>query len=215
MTDSRANKGTYRKTRSTVTAGCETEWHPLTQPSRSSSPTLHEENEAGEATLHSILKVFRRDNNQQLVKIKQELHSTNKRLEEAGGRIEEAKTALQAMAMLIKKLMNRQASMEAKLTDQEPAAVISGYTAYLRRRREITCAFLEKLLSDTLDIHALRIERAYRSQAPPPGNTLVHNCKVHELWSRGKSYLQSLAEKGSVLQEHLLHRGSRLPIRSA
>jgi len=51
----RANKGTYRKTRSTAAVGDEDEWPPLNHPSRSSSPTLHEENEAEGASLHSIL----------------------------------------------------------------------------------------------------------------------------------------------------------------
>lgn len=174
MTDNRANKGTYRKTRSTAAARDEDDWPPLTQPSRSSSPTLHEENEAEDATLHSILseiKDFRRDNNHQLAEIKQELHSTNDRLEEAEGRIEEAETALQAMATLMKKLMNRQASMEAKITDQEGRARRDNLRIHgipEKEEGDNMCAFLEKLLSDTLDIRELRIERAHRSQAPAP-----------------------------------------------
>lgn len=176
MTDKRANKGTHRKTRSSVAVGDEDEWPPLTQPSRSSSPMLHEEKEAEDATLHSILseiKDFRRDNNQQLAEIKQELHSTNNRLEEAEGRIEETETALQAMATLMKKLMKRQVSMEAKLTDQEGRARRDNLRIHgipEKEEGDNMCAFLEKLLSDTLDIHGIRIERAHRTQAPAPSD---------------------------------------------
>lgn len=176
MTDNRANKGTYRKTRSSVAVGEEDEWPPLTQLSRSSSPMLHEEKEAEDATLHSILseiKDFRRDNNQQLAEIKQELHSTNNRLEEAEGRIEETETALQAMATLMKKLMKRQVSMEAKLTDQEGRARRDNLRIHgipEKEEGDNMCAFLEKLLSDTLDIHGIRIERAHRTQASAPND---------------------------------------------
>ena len=174
MMDNRANKGTHRKTRSTVAVGDEGEWPPLTKPSRSSSPTLHGENEAEDATLHSILseiRDFRRDNNQQLAEIKQELHSSNNRLEEAEGRIEETETALQAMATLMRKLMKRQASMEAKLTDQEGRTRRDNLRIHgipEKEEGDNMCAFLEKLLSDTLDIPGLRIEQAHRSQAPAP-----------------------------------------------
>jgi len=99
------------------------------------------------------------------------LHSTNNRLEEAEGRIEEAETALQAMAMLTKKLMKRQASMEAKLTDQEGQARRDNLWIHgipEKEEGDIMCAFPEKLLSDTLDIRGLGIERAHRSQAPAP-----------------------------------------------
>ena len=82
-------------------SGIEEEWPPLTPANQTnvSSPLPHEDTEAEDATLHSILteiKAFRQDSNQQLAEIKKELLNTNNRLEEAEGRIEETETALQA-----------------------------------------------------------------------------------------------------------------------
>ncbi len=180
MADCRANKGTVRKTRRMATTGVEEEWSPLILANQAnvSSPPPHENSEAEDASLHSILseiKAFRRDNNQQLAEIKQELHNTNNRLEDAEGRIEETETALQAMATLMKRLINRQVSMEAKLTDQEGRARRDNLRIHSIPEKEEgnnICTFLEKLLSDTLDIPAdteVKIERAHRSRAAEPG----------------------------------------------
>lgn len=184
MADFGANKGSDRRTRSKATSGNDEDWLPLTSANQdnANSPTPHDVSETEDASLHSILsdiKAFRRDNNQQLAEIKKELLNTNDRLEEAEGRIEETDTALQAMATLMKRLMNRQAAMETKLTDQEGRACQDNLPIHGIPEREEgnnICAFLEKLLKDTLDIPNgmdLKIERAHRSRAANPIDTQV------------------------------------------
>ncbi len=83
---------------------------------------MYKEEEAGNASLRGILnelKDFRQDNKQQLAEIKQELGRTSKRLDEAESWIEGEESTLQTVAMLVKRLSQCQANMEAKLTDQE------------------------------------------------------------------------------------------------
>lgn len=74
---------------------------------------------AGEISLGKILeelREFRKKNNEKIADIKQDLNSTNKRIEEAEGRIVEAKEQIQQLGEALLKLL---AQLEAKLTDQE------------------------------------------------------------------------------------------------
>ena len=83
---------------------------------------MSEEDGVGDASLQSILnklRDFRRHNKQQLMDMKKELYRTNKRLDEAEGRIGEVESALQAAGTLLKRFSQCQADMEAKLIDQE------------------------------------------------------------------------------------------------
>lgn len=130
-----------------------------------------------EATLLSIfneIKDFRRDNKQQLYEIKSELNKTNDRLDEAEGRIGEAETVLDATSMLIKKLMQRQENLEAKLLDQEGRARRENLRIYgvpEEKEGNDMLGFLDNLLKDTLGLPRdmeLRIERAHRALAPKP-----------------------------------------------
>ena len=159
-----------------TTTGNIDEWTAQSDASWSSSPTCGA-NEDGEddASLRSILnelRDFRRDNKHQLTEIKQELHRTNNRLEEAETRIDEAETALQATTTLLKRLLQRQASMEAKLTDQEGRARRDNIRIYgIPEEAEggDISTFLENLLKESLDFPPdteLKIERAHRALAP-------------------------------------------------
>lgn len=132
-----------------------------------------------EATLLSIfkeLKEFRKDNKQQLSEIKSELNKTNDRLDEAEGRIGEAETVLEATTMLIKKLMQRQANLEAKLLDQEGRARRENLRVYgvpEDKEGNDMLGFLDNLFKDTLGLPRdmeLRIERAHRALAPKPND---------------------------------------------
>lgn len=131
----------------------------------------------------------------------------------------------------MKKLIHRQASMEAKLTDQEGRARwdnlrINGIPE--KEEGDNICAFLEKLLRDVLDFPGdteLRIEQAHRTRAAKPEGLQARPQSIiakfmsyreeEEKKEEGTSDSQSLAEKGSALQEHSLLCGSRLPIRGA
>ena len=90
------------------------------------------------------------------------------------GRIEETETVLQATSTLIKRLMQRQANLEARLIDQEGRAHRDNLRIYgIPEDREGTdmAGFLGNLLKDALDLprdRDLRIERAHRALAPKP-----------------------------------------------
>lgn len=151
---------------------------PQSDASRGSSPT-HEMDEEANASLRSILielRDFRRDNKQQLADIKQELHRTNNRLDEAEDRIKEAETALQATITQLKRLSQRQASMEAKLIDQEGRARrdnIRFYGIPEEAEGNNISAFLENLLKESVDFPPdteLKIERAHRALVSKPAD---------------------------------------------
>ncbi|KAK7877298.1 hypothetical protein WMY93_031990 [Mugilogobius chulae] len=147
--------------------------------SRSCSP-LHEgeeNDEAEPASLESILKElkgFRRDNERQLSEIQKYQQKTEARLEETEARIDEVETTLQATSALLKQLLQRQDSMEAKLTDQEARARRENLRIYgipEEAEGNNIIAFLEKLLCETLDFTreaCVKIERAHRALGPKP-----------------------------------------------
>lgn len=152
---------------------------PERRHSRSSSPDeLNPREEHGpEASLNSILnkiREFRRDNRPQLSDIKQELKRANDRLDEVEGRVDEAETVLQATSTLVKRLTLRQASLEARLIDQEARARRDNLRIYgIPEDKEGTdmAGFLDKLLKTSLNLprdRDLKIERAHRALAPKP-----------------------------------------------
>lgn len=179
MSENRATKKQQRRTQIATTSKDGEDWPPLSQASQSSSP-VHEiaNNEADATSLHVILseiKDFRRDNNQQLMEIKQEIQKTNNRLEEAESRIEETEVAVQAISALIQRLIQRQTTVEAKLTDQEGRARrdnlrVSGIPE--SEEGEDICSFVEELLRGALDFsegEEIRVERAHRVRAARAG----------------------------------------------
>ena len=152
---------------------------PDRRRSRGSSPDqLNPCEEHGpEASLNSILneiRAFRRDTGAQLSDIKQELKRANDRLDEVEGRVDETETVLQATSALIKRLTQRQASLEARLIDQEARARRDNLRIYgIPEDKEGTnmAGFLDKLLKTSLDLphdQDLKIERAHRALAPKP-----------------------------------------------
>ena len=180
MAEGRASKKASRRTQVATETRNEEEWSQLTQASPSNSPTHvpSEDDGAEHTTLSCILR-----------EIKEEQRRTNDRLDEAEGRIEEAETTLQAMGRLMKKLMHRQATTEAKLIDQEGRARRDNLRIYgipEKDEGENMCGFLEKLLRETLDISEdmeVRIERAHRVQAAKPVDA----------WSKPRSIVAKFA----------------------
>lgn len=172
------NRAATRRRKTMSTTENKDEATTQSNASRSSSASHGATEEEGkDASLRSILnelRDFRRDNKQQLTEIKQEMSRTNSRLDEAEGRIDETETALQAAATLLKRLSQRQASMEAKLTDQEGRARRDNIRIYgISEDAEGNnmSGFLENLLRDSLDFPRdmeLKIERAHRTLAPKP-----------------------------------------------
>ena len=152
---------------------------PDRRHSRSSSPDEPNprEEHGADASLNSILneiREFRRDNRTQLSDIKQELKRANDRLDEVEGRVDETETVLQATSTLVKRLTLRQASLEARLIDQEARARRDNLQIYgIPEDKEGTdrAGFLDKLLKTSLDLphdRDLKIERAHRALAPKP-----------------------------------------------
>lgn len=105
---------------------------------------------AGEISLGKILeelREFRKKNNEKIADIKQDLNSTNKRIEEAEGRIVEAKEQIQQLGEALLKLL---AQLEAKLTDQEDRII---YMWIYRvpegsENGSLTIKLIKKLLKD-------------------------------------------------------------------
>jgi len=130
------------------------------QDSRGSSPGPHDEDSSG-GNLQSILNElqdFRKDNRVQLTEFKQELKRVNDKMDEAEGIIGEAETVLKATSTLIKRLMQRQANLEARLINQEGQARRDNLRIYgIPEDKEGT-----DLPSDK----DLRIEQAHRAPAP-------------------------------------------------
>lgn len=164
-------------TRSGLTMGL-TEDDPDSSHSRISSPDLHAcEEDSPEASLKGILneiREFRRDNRAQLSEIQQELKRANDRLDEVEGRIDETETVLQATSTLVKRLIQRHASLEARLIDQEARARRDNLRIYgIPEGKESAdmAGFLDNLLKTSLDFPRdgdLKIERAHRALAPKP-----------------------------------------------
>lgn len=80
------------------------------------------DNTEGEISLEKILvelREFRKENNEKLVDIKEDLNTSNKRTEEAEDLIAEAEEQIQQTGEVLCELLKLQAQLEAKLTDQE------------------------------------------------------------------------------------------------
>lgn len=146
--------------------------------SRSRTPSPHGE-EGPEVSLRCILnelREFRKDNMEQFDEFKQDLKRTNDRLEEAEERIEETETTLQLASTLIKRLIQRQANLEARVLDQEGRARRDNLRIYgIPEDKEGTdmIEFLNNLLKNALDLprdRELGIERAHRALQPKPSN---------------------------------------------
>lgn len=166
-------------TRSAFSTGL-TEEEPNSDNSRSSSPDLQPRDEQStEASLRNILneiREFRKDNRAQLSDIKQELQRANERLDEAEERIDETENILLATSELIKRLTQRQASLEARLIDHEARSRRENLRIYgIPEEREGTdmAGFLDKLFKTSLEFPRdgdLKIERAHRALAPKPAD---------------------------------------------
>ncbi|KAK9977433.1 hypothetical protein ABG768_019247 [Culter alburnus] len=110
-------------------------WHAIAEGENSLGKILEE------------LREFRKKNNEKIADIKQDLNSTNKRIEEAEGRIAEAKEQIQQTGEVLLKLL---AQLEAKLTDQEDRII------FIRIYRvpeggengSLTIKLIKKLLKD-------------------------------------------------------------------
>lgn len=152
-----------------------------THQSRSCSPVHEdsEENETEKASLDSILrelKDFRRDNKKQLSDIQENLQKTNERLETAECRIDEVEISMQAASTLLKRMVQRQNDIEAKLTDQEARARRDNVRIYNipeQAENNNMIPFLEKMLRESLDFPReaeVKIERAHRALGPKPAD---------------------------------------------
>lgn len=135
-----------------------TEDDPDLRHSLSSFPDLHpREEDSSEASLQSILneiREFRRDNRAQLSNIKQELQRANYWLDKVEGRIDETETVLQATSKLVRRLAQCQASLEARLTDQEARVgrdILRIYGIPEDKEGTDMAGFLENLLKTSLD----------------------------------------------------------------
>ena len=122
-----------------------------------------EEEEDGPSLLDILqeLRGFRKDNKAQLAEIKQELNKTNKRMDEAESRIDEVETVLQSTTVLVNRLLQRQAEMEAKMVDAEGRARRGNIRLYCVSEQATTGlqgnemgAFVETMLKLALDFPA-------------------------------------------------------------
>uniref|UniRef100_W5N444 L1 transposable element RRM domain-containing protein n=1 Tax=Lepisosteus oculatus TaxID=7918 RepID=W5N444_LEPOC len=127
-----------------------------------------------DASLQKILyelRDFRWDNKEQITDIKLELSNVNKRLDKAEGRTEEVETRVLRTETVIKKLLQRQVTLETKLTDQEGRLRRENIRIYgIPEESEGCCmvTFLENLRRGELDLPKdmeLGIERAHRGVA--------------------------------------------------
>ncbi|KAL1255601.1 hypothetical protein QQF64_013662 [Cirrhinus molitorella] len=135
-------------------------------------------NTEGEIGLEKILKElreFRKENNEKLVDIKEDLNSTNKRIEEAEDRITEAEEQIKQTGEVLIELLKLQTQLENKLTDQEGRSRWDNFRIYGVPENSKNCSstitFVEKLLKDGLHLDPsteLHIQRAHRALAPKP-----------------------------------------------
>lgn len=122
------------------------------------------------------LREFRRDSNQQLNGIKEDINKMNKRVEEAEERIDEAETRIQSTEDVLSQLVKLQVQMEAKLTDLEGRSRrdnirLHGVKEGAEDNVATMISFVEDLLMKGLELPPtteLHVERAHRSLAPKP-----------------------------------------------
>ncbi|RXN04046.1 putative transposase element L1Md-A101/L1Md-A102/L1Md-A2 [Labeo rohita] len=133
-------------------------------------------NAEGEIGLEKILeelREFRKENNEKLADIKEDLNNTNKRIEEAENRITEAEEQIQQTGEALVELLKLQTQLESKLTDQEGRSRRDNIYGVPEgsENGSSTITFIEKLLKDGLDLDPsteLQIQRAHRALAPKP-----------------------------------------------
>ena len=128
--------------------------------------------QSGDATLGLILKElrdFRKDSNQQLIGIKEDINRIHQRMEEAEERINTAETRIQSWEEVVSRLVKLQEQTEAKLTDLEGRSRRDNVRIYgVKEGAEdgttSMTAFVEELLMRGLELPpstALNIERAH------------------------------------------------------
>ena len=133
-----------------------------------------------DASLYTILKElreFRKDSNQKLSDIREDIGKIYKRVEEAEERINSAETRIQSSEEILTELVKLQMQTEAKLTDLEGRSRrdnvrIFGVKEGAEENTTMTI-FVEDLLMKGLELPAstaLNIERAHRAltKKPPP-----------------------------------------------
>ncbi|KAL0152247.1 hypothetical protein M9458_051970 [Cirrhinus mrigala] len=142
------------------------------------STTSRHANTEGEIGLEKILeelREFRKENNEKLADIKEDLNSTSKRIEEAENHIMEAEEQIQQTGAALVELLKVQTQLESKLTDQEGKSRWDNIQIYGvpegSENGSSTITFIEKLLKDGLDLDPsteLQIQKAHRALAPKP-----------------------------------------------
>ena len=134
---------------------------------------------SGDANLGLILKElrdFRKDSNQQLIGIKEDINKIHQRMEEAEERINAAETRIQSWEEVVSGLVKLQEQTEAKLTDLEGRSRRDNVRIYgVKEGAEdgttSVIAFVEEMLMRGLELPpstALNIERAHRALGPKP-----------------------------------------------
>ncbi len=112
----------------------------LRQNSGSNSLSSYTHGDDGpEASLKNILcklREFRNDNREQLSDINNKLKRANDRLDEAEEKINVTENMLQATTSLIKRLVQRQASLKARLIEHEGRATRDNLRISLKTRRK-------------------------------------------------------------------------------
>ncbi|CAL9695138.1 unnamed protein product [Knipowitschia caucasica] len=166
------------KSRRSRAVGTTQRFDEMVGDNEENSPSHEEEDDEDDpVSLASILrelKDFRHKNKEQFSEIQRNQQQTDVRVTQAEARIDEVETALGATSTLIKQLLARQDTMEAKLTDQEARARRDNLRIYgIPEEAEGTniIVFLENMLRDSLAFPPetdLKIERAHRALAPKP-----------------------------------------------
>lgn len=121
------------------------------------------------------MQEIRKENNEKLADIKEDLNTTNKRIKEAEDRIAEAEEQIQQTVEVVSELLKLQAQLEAKLTDQEGRSRRDNIRIYgipeSSENGSLTIKFIEELLKNGLDLDPtmdLHIQRSNRALAPKP-----------------------------------------------
>ncbi len=132
-----------------------------------------------DASLHVILRElreFRKDNNQKLGDIREDIGKIYKRVEEAEERINSAEPRIQSSEEVLAELVKLQMLTEAKLTDLEGRSQcdnvrVFGVKEGAEENTTTMIAFVEDLLMRGLELPsstALNIERAQRALTTKP-----------------------------------------------
>lgn len=122
------------------------------------------------------LREFRKDNDEQLKGIREEINKTNTRVEEAEERIKDAETRIQTNEEAVTEMLKLQIEMDAKLTDLEGRSRrenirIHGVKEGSEDDAPSMVVFVERLLRHKLELPEsaeVRVERAHRALVPKP-----------------------------------------------